>query len=75
MFLLVDVWKKELFTSEDYKKIEEIQEDVGYHPSYSCELLLDDEGLLLITNSCSDVRYVDNSHYAFVKYILGDQDG
>lgn len=72
MFLLVDLYKKELFTSEDYKKVEEIQEDVGFHPSYTCDLLLDDAGDLLITNGCSEVRYVDLSHYAFVKYERDD---
>ncbi|AEG18677.1 hypothetical protein [Methanobacterium paludis] len=72
MFVLVDVWKKELFTMEDYDKLEEIQESVKFHPSYRCSLLIDEYGDLMIENGCSELRYIDTSHYAFVKYIRDD---
>jgi hypothetical protein len=73
VFIILDEEKKKYFNSEDYEKIEEIQEEVGYHPAYNCELLLDDGGDLYITNGCGDLRGVP-SRYKFSEFIRDGED-
>jgi hypothetical protein len=68
VFVIFDSEKGEFFRSDNPEKIEEIQEAVNYHPSYSCDLLLSDDGCLYIDNGCGEIRGVPNK-YQFMEYI------
>ncbi|KYC53807.1 MAG: hypothetical protein AMQ22_00006 [Candidatus Methanofastidiosum methylothiophilum] len=70
MFMILDKKKLEIFYSDHYKKITEIQKEVGFHPSYNCHILFDDTGMLAIENSCGELRY--SGDYMLIEYIKED---
>lgn len=67
MFMILDKRKMEIFYSDNYRKVDEIQAEVGFHHSYSCDILFDDTGMLAIENSCGEIRY--SGDYELIEYI------
>lgn len=52
------------YRSDDAKFIEQLQEEVGFHPSYRCEIYMDEDGSFALENGCSDIKFLDK------KYVL-----
>lgn len=73
MFMILDTLKMEIFYSDNYKRVEEIQDEVGFHPSYRCDLMIYHYGDLAIENSCGEIKDLPR-RYQFIEYVKEEVD-
>jgi hypothetical protein len=69
MFIIFDKKTKEIFTSENHKKLDIAGEESGFHPSYRFWWLLDEEGLLQIENVVENLEVRETGFSLYVLFL------
>lgn len=72
MFMILDSEKMEIFYSDNYTKVNEIQEEqTTFHPVELCDLMIDEDGYLFLHDGRGNVQMLDWK-YRFIEFIKED---